>query len=201
MKVPFIKDINGVTSTGPCPAEIIDELKSNGLKLMYEIYGSSETGDVGFRNDHKNGYTLLRHWEKTDQNSQLKRKNATGEHMEYSLQDIIDWHDETTFTPKRRTDNAIQIAGVNVYPSRVMKILATHPDIVDCAVRIMQPNEGTRLKAFIVPATGRKKTSQLESSIRKWAKERLSPNEMPTSWTFGHKVPVNELGKQADWRA
>ncbi|NCC26534.1 MAG: hypothetical protein EOM25_15240, partial [Deltaproteobacteria bacterium] len=40
----FPAGVIGTTSTGPCPADIIRSLKRQGLGMMVEIYGSSESG-------------------------------------------------------------------------------------------------------------------------------------------------------------
>ncbi|MBI9080501.1 MAG: AMP-binding protein [Pseudodesulfovibrio sp.] len=199
MKIQFSRDLYGVTSTGPCPAETIHALKQNGLKRIYEIYGSSETGGVGYRKDPTSGYTLLPFWARTDDESCLQRTNSNHGNQEYALQDILNWNDATTFTPMRRTDNAVQVAGINVYPSHVRKILLEHPSIADCAIRLMRPKEGTRLKALIILNDKDSDLTHLEFSIRKWAKSRLSPYELPAAWTFKDEISTNTLGKAQDW--
>lgn len=60
----FPEKIFAVTSTGPCPAETINGLQQKGLARMTEVYGSSETGGVGFRHDPAGFYTLLPYWKK-----------------------------------------------------------------------------------------------------------------------------------------
>lgn len=199
MNIEFGDGLQGVTSTGPCPAQTIEALKANGLDRMYEIYGSSETGGVGYRSTPDSGYTLLPHWSRSDDDSRLTRRDAGEGDCPYLLQDVLHWHDATTFTPTRRTDNAVQVAGINVYPSRVREILLEHPSIADCAVRLMRTDEGSRLKTLIVPARNDHDVSHLRSSIQQWARDRLNPYELPMKWDFKRKIPTNALGKIQDW--
>ncbi|WP_207261024.1 AMP-binding protein [Desulfovibrio sp. Huiquan2017] len=199
MGVHFHADVHGVTSTGPCPAKTIEMVKANGLPLMYEIYGSSETGGVGYRTDHLGCYTLLDHWTRTDDDAVLARKTEGGGATECLLQDLLDWYGPATFTPRRRKDCAVQVAGVNVYPARVREVLLDHPLVEKCAVRLMRSDEGTRLKAFIVPYGSGQDIGVLKLELQKWSKAHLSRYERPASWTFGKHIPVNGLGKERDW--
>jgi len=197
LEVKFGSGISGVTSTGPCPATTIEVLCDNGLERMYEIYGSSETGGVGYRTSPTSGYTMLPYWSQTDALSSLQRENPTLGRQEYTLQDVFQWQNDT-FTPARRTDDGVQVAGINVYPSHVRDILLECPDIKDCAVRLMREEEGDRLKTLIIP-NGMHNEKELESTIRGWAKTRLSPYELPSAWTIAKKIPTNAMGKPKDW--
>lgn len=197
MDLSFGPGVHGVTSTGPCPAETIIKLRGNGLLRMSEIYGSSETGGVGFRHDPSHGYSLLSHWRRTPNNGILERKFPSKGWCEYSLQDSLSWNDES-FVPMRRKDNAVQVAGVNVSPKNVREILLEHPKVTDCAVRLMRPEEGDRLKVILV-ATEQGLTKSDEAEIRIWAKTKLTPTEMPGKWTFTRALPKNDMGKLKDW--
>ncbi|GKT31277.1 AMP-binding protein, partial [Aduncisulcus paluster] len=117
----FPENVYGVTSTGPCPAETINSLRGQGLARMTEVYGSSETGGVGFRHDPADMYTLLGHWEQTG-NSTIERTSAGGNKQQHTLQDNLEWQG-TKFKPLKGQ---------------------TKPS------KLMRPEEGERLKAFIV---------------------------------------------------
>ena len=199
MGIQFSRELHGVTSTGPCPAKTIHALKQNGLERMYEIYGSSETGGVGYRENPTSGYTLLPFWARTNDKSCLQRTHSNQGNQKCTLQDLLKWNGTTTFTPIRRTDNAVQVAGINVYPILVRETLLKHPSINDCAVRLMRPEEGTRLKVLIVLNDKDCDFKDIESSIRKWAKSRLSSYELPAAWSFKEEIMTNALGKHQDW--
>lgn len=197
MKATFGPDVHGVTSTAPCPAETIHGLRANGLARMYEIYGSSETGGVGYRTTPDGEYTLLPYWRRTDNPSLLVRALPGQGEREYQLQDILHWSHER-FTPRSRADNAVQVAGMNVYPARVKEVLLGCPGVKDCIVRLMRPEEGDRLKAYILIENDQN-SDQLELALRVKIKGHLSPVERPAKWTFGNKLPVNIMGKATDW--
>lgn len=199
MEVRFNSDVNGVTSTGPCPADVINNLRSNGLGEMYEVYGSSETGGIGYRTSPGGHYSLLSHWKRSIDPASLERTHPAIGAQTYGLQDNLQWETDTTFIPTKRMDDAVQVAGINVYPSRVRDVLAEHPDVRECAVRLMRQEEGTRLKAIVVPMQTGNTMNETEAALRKWAKERLTVYEMPGSWTFARKLPLNEMGKLKDW--
>jgi long-chain acyl-CoA synthetase len=50
-----------------------------------------------------------------------------------------------------RAEGAVQVGGVNVFPDVVGRVLTAHSGVAQAAVRLMRPEEGTRLKAFVVP--------------------------------------------------
>ena len=200
---PIPEGIRGVTSTGPCSPETILTLLTNGLDQMTEVYGSSETGGLGTRSHPNDAYTLLPFWqphpEQEESPTQLTRVLPDGTRTSpYDMPDLVHWDTPRAFRPVRRKDKAVQVAGVNVYPEKIAAIIQTHPDIHACTVRLMRPDEGTRMKAFIVPETttwddaGRK-------AFRIWLAENLSPAEIPKALTFGETLPVNAMGKMADW--
>lgn len=189
---------HGVTSTGPCAARIIQALQSNGLTRMTEMYGSSETGGIGYRDTPGSSYKLLPYWQRTQKDFSLTRTFTNGETKEFPLQDTLQWETKSLFIPVGRADKAVQVAGVNVYPKRVKEIIEHHPKVKECVVRLMRPDEGYRLKALVVPSP-KTNVAQLERELRLIAKENLSQYERPSSWTFSEALPTNSMGKLADW--
>jgi acyl-coenzyme A synthetase/AMP-(fatty) acid ligase len=71
-----------------------------------------------------------------------------------TLMDAVAREGDRRFTLAGRRDGAVQIGGHNVHPARIAERLRTHPLVADAVVRPMRPDEGTRLKAFIVLAEG-----------------------------------------------
>ncbi len=201
LRHPFSQNIRGVTSTGPCPAEVIKRLCSLGLESMTEVYGSSETGGVGYRLNPDNYYTLLPHWRKKEAHELERLKNNHSGYISYSLQDSLEWQDDKHFKPLRRKDNAVQVAGVNVYPSRIESFFSGLKQVSQCSIRLMTPDEGDRLKIFIVPSAEAKETSsaELEKILREAAGAYLTPPERPGSYTFGDILPRTVMGKLTNW--
>lgn len=195
----FPPGVTGVTSTGPCPPEIIQSLKSRGLESMLEIYGSSENGAIGYRTGLSDPLTLLPTWKRVGENRLARVVGQGGSAEPFPIPDMLDWVDHTHFFVKKRLDHAVQVAGVNVYPSRVRDVLLAHEALADCAVRLMRPEEGHRLKAFVVLHSDREADSGIREALRVHLARSLSHLEQPASIVFGPELPKNELGKAADW--
>lgn len=223
------QDVTGVTATGPCPPWVIAALldAEAGRPLlagMQEIYGSSETNGLGIRYDGGAWYELYATWNPVvmeDGTRLLRRASgavatipvaaegacsagnaSSGGPTLVPLPDVVEWHPENPrkFRPERRVDTAVQVAGVNVYPEEVAAVLRTHPLVRDCAVRLMRPEEGSRLKAFIVPACPLEEAApHFGREFRAWLAERLDAPRRPKHIRLGAELPANAMGKAADW--
>ncbi len=193
----FGADIVGVTSTAPCPDALAAALAAAGLRLL-QVYGSSETAGVGWRDRADEPFTLLPYWSRTDDPATLARALPDGMPRRYPLQDRLDWSDGTHFLPAGRIDDAVQVGGMNVFPAYVADVLARHPQVREAAVRLMRPDEGGRLKAFVVPQPDAD-ADALRADLPAWIAERLTAPERPAAWTFGPRLPRQASGKPADW--
>jgi acyl-coenzyme A synthetase/AMP-(fatty) acid ligase len=70
----------------------------------------------------------------------------------------------------------------------------------------MRPDEGARLKAFVVPAladadagAGAAALEALRAELLDWCAGRLSTPERPAAISFGERLPRQGSGKPADW--
>jgi 4-coumarate--CoA ligase (photoactive yellow protein activation family) len=194
---PFAADVVGVTSTAPCPDALADALAAVGLRLL-QVYGSSETAGVGWRDRAHTPFALLPHWTRADDPDVLLRMLPDGSTRSYLLQDRLDWTDSRHFLPAGRMDAAVQVGGTNVFPAYVADVLAQHPHVREAAVRLMRPDEGRRLKAYVVARPGAD-IDALCAELPDWAAQRLAPPERPAAWTFGPRLPRQASGKPADW--
>jgi len=195
----FAPDIAGVSSTAPCPDALAGDLAAAGLRLL-QVYGSSETGGVGWREGGAAPFTLFPHWQGADGVPELTRRLPDGAAARYPLQDRLEWVDARRFRPAGRIDDAVQVGGTNVFPGYVADVLCMHPAVAQASVRLMRPDEGRRLKAFIVPRAGHGgDRAALAAALATWAGERLATPERPAAWTFGERLPRQASGKPADW--
>ena len=195
----FPADVMGASSTAPCPDAVAERAEAAGLRLV-QVYGASETGGLGWRASHRDPYRLLPHIERASENDDsLLRRGPDGEVQPLRAQDGLAWCGLDTFTLGARRDSAVQVGGINVFPARVRQVLLTHPLVEDAAVRLMRPDEGLRLKAFIVPRAGAEADSGLTQALRTWIDEHLAAPERPKAITLGSSIPRGALGKPADW--
>jgi len=199
LRPAFGPDIAGVSSTAPCPDELAGLLADAGLRLV-QIYGSSETGGVGWRDAGGTPFTLLPHWRRAGDGPELARRMPDGHTARYPLQDKLDWSDDSRFRPAGRVDQAVQVGGTNVFPGYVAEVLRMHPAVAEAAVRLMRPDEGRRLKAFVVPRAGYAgRAGELREDLSRWVGERLATAERPAAWNIGERLPRQASGKPADW--
>jgi long-chain acyl-CoA synthetase len=187
-------DAVGVTSSAPCPAETAIGLRQAGLARLLQVYGASETAGIGWRDDPAQPYKLLSGWRRDGDG--LRRGEQPVE-----APDLLSWEQDDRFRVVGRRDGAVQVGGVNVIPGQVSVALMRHPAVADIAVRPMRLEEGSRLKAFVVPAAGAPASDELRAELHHFATATLTSAERPGAYSFGPALPRTELGKLTDWSA
>lgn len=187
----------GVSSTAPMPAELHQGLHEDGIDRLIEIYGSTETGGVGFRERPGEPFTLFPYYRRSSEGAHLERQLPDGEGWEeVELMDQLQWEDDRRFFPVGRKDRVVQVGGENVHLSRVEAIIREHPGVAEALVRLDSLGPDGRLKAFVVPLRG----AHIDTAIlEQHCRERLRPVERPRSFSFGEALPRNPLGKVVDW--
>jgi long-chain acyl-CoA synthetase len=192
------KDIHGVVSTAPCPRQFIQALIEAGLQGMTEIYGSTETSGIGTRTWPAEKYRLMPHWrpETTSELHECGLIHDSG--MSVKLMDRVNFSEDGCFLLAGRLDGSVQVGGTNVYPARIAALLASLPGVADAAVRLMRPEEGTRLKAFVVPDSEFPQDN-LRKELEVWIKTHLTTMERPKSITLGPDMPTALPGCGVDW--
>lgn len=192
-------DITGVSSGAPCDDALANALVDAGLARLVQVYGSSETAGIGWREQAAAPYQLLPYWRRDPgAEANLLRSMPDGTVRACRMPDRLAWRIDGRFLPAGRIDDAVQVGGVNVFPGHVQRVLEAHPAVREAAVRLMRPDEGSRLKAFIV-SDGVDSEQSLTGLLRGWMHERLNPAERPASLTFGVALPRQRNGKLADW--
>jgi 4-coumarate--CoA ligase (photoactive yellow protein activation family) len=194
----FAPHVVGVTSGAPCPSELAAELTRRGLERLVQVYGSSETAGIGWRDTPDSPYRLLPFWSRDARDDGLLWRTTHAAPRPHHLADRLSWNPEGSFMVGERIDAAVQVAGINVHPAWVRRVLMDHPAVADAAVRLMSPQEGNRLKAYIVPGPGSDAVG-LPAELMRWAETRLSFPERPKAFTIGPGLPVNDRGKPTDW--
>ncbi|MGI4755607.1 MAG: AMP-binding protein [Janthinobacterium lividum] len=189
-------NVEGVTSTAPCPRSTIDSLVGKGLARMVEVYGSTETAGIGTRVWPAAAYTLMPHW--TRQPDGIYPLSLVSDDRTVIPMDDLDFLTDRCFLPRGRKDGAVQVGGTNVFPSHVEEKLLALPGVQAISVRLMRPEEGTRLKCFVVPAPGYT-ADDLQASIEATVSTWTSTAEHPKHFTFGSELPRSPMGKPCDW--
>lgn len=185
------------SSTAPLSASTQLALLAAGASRVTEIYGSSETAGIGWREVAGAGFRLLPRWTLDTTGTEPMLTDRTTQ-ASVALPDRARATEDGTLLLEGRKDHAVQVGGMNVHPARVAQVLRTHPDVLAVAVRPDTSLPEPRLKAFVVPRDGAD-TVRLETTLRRFCTERLSAPERPVRFTFGTALPEGALGKARDW--
>ncbi len=188
----------GISSTAALDPPCRSGLLKAGLHALAEVYGATETGGIGMRWAPAEDYRLLPYWQ-CDADGNLQRTLPDATTMTVTPLDHLHWTQERVFHPRGRTDDVIQIGGVNVSPEHVARRLEGHPAVAACAVRSHGEGSRRRLKAFIVPAQAEADPETLREELEAWAWEHLPAVERPTDLRIGAEPPRNAMGKLQDW--
>jgi 4-coumarate--CoA ligase (photoactive yellow protein activation family) len=108
----------GVTSGAPCAPELAEALAAAGIRRLVQIYGSTETGGLGWREGPVDPYELkpVLSGDSTP-DGKLRRTLRDGSTQVYPLQDALEWQTNRKFFILGRRDEAVQVGGVNVFPA------------------------------------------------------------------------------------
>jgi 4-coumarate--CoA ligase (photoactive yellow protein activation family) len=192
-------DVVGVTSTAPCPDAVSEAVEATGARLFH-LYGSSETAGIGWRAAWQDPYRLFAYFAfEPETPACLWRELPDGTRSQVRCQDRLERGGGNLFRVGPRNDAAVQVAGNNVFPSRVAEVLRRHPLVADAAVRLMRPDEGSRLKAFVVPAAGVRDRDAFLADVERWIERELAVPERPRALRLGARLPTAESGKASDW--
>ncbi len=194
--------ITGVSSTSPLPEDLAQRLRADGHLRLVEIYGSSETGGIGWRDTTGSPFTLLDIWSSTTgltPDGALQIADADGRTA--LTPDVVETLSPRTFRVLKRRDSAVQIGGINVFPARVAAVLEAHPAIAHAHVRLAQPiaRSHAHLKALLVPSDPAADIASLRTTLQAWINRSLTPPERPHSLRFVPALPLGPLGKPVDW--
>lgn len=190
----FPPKVTVVSSTAPLHGEVSATLRTLGAARVLEIYGSTETGAVAWRDHPHDPFRLLSQWTRS---SDTHLTHDFG--MTLALMDVVTWESSKFLRVKRRLDDMVQIGGINVSPQHVQTCLAELPGVAECAVRSYSVEGDVRLKAFVVPREGVQASQEWLQSLRKDLMSQLRPAEIPSMWRYGLILPRSPMGKPADW--
>ena len=120
--------------------ELAVEMRTSGFGVLREMYGSTETGLIAWRDNPGEAFVLFDHWRRAGDN--LLRLCPDGEEREVDAMDLLAWSGERSFTLSGRRDGAVQIGAVNVFPDAVAETLRNHPHIGDCRIAVGRRSDG-----------------------------------------------------------
>jgi long-chain acyl-CoA synthetase len=91
-----------------------------------------------------------------------------------------------------RKKDTIVVSGFNVYPNEIEEVLATMPQVLECAaVGVNDGHAGEAVKVFIV----RKDLDLTESQVLEYCKTQLTNYKRPKFIEFRNELPKSTVGK------
>jgi 4-coumarate--CoA ligase len=187
----------GVSSAAPMPAELAAQLQDLGLTRLTEVYGSSETAGIGWRDDPAAPFTLLETLSLKEEHDEVWLHGRDGTRV--AVPDRIAMADANRFHILGRLDGAVQVGGINVFPNQVAAALEQHPQVARAQVRLVGLSGGSRLKALIVPKDSSSDPECLRQALEVWSISHLPVAQRPRSFTIVADMPSGAMGKNADW--
>ncbi len=167
----------------PMTPDLSAEIRQAGFGAQREIYGSTENGLIGWRDAPSDPFALFDQWRRNGDN--LRRTTPTGAGIDVTPMDMFAWDGDRRFRLGGRRDGAVQIGAVNVFPERIARKIAEHPDIGSCAVSVSRHAAGAdRLVATIVLKSGGPPLETVARSIEVWCRTKLRPHERPRVYNF-----------------
>lgn len=95
-----------------------------------------------------------------------------------------------------RKKDMILVSGFNVYPNEVENILASHPNVIECAVvGIKDEHSGEAVKAFVVLKDNGVELEQQKSEILLYCRKQLTAYKLPKVIEFMSQLPKSTVGK------
>jgi 4-coumarate--CoA ligase len=179
-------NVIGVAFGETLAPELGAEMRKSGFGAIRELYGSTETGLVAWRDTLSEPFTLFEHWRRDGDG--IVRVNPVGE-TAFSSMDQLDWSDTRSFRLGPRRDGAVQVGAVNVFPDQIAATIRAHPSVAACEVAVMRQADGVnRLVARLRLKRGEQLNERAARDIDAWCRTQLRPPERPRIYSFEEPV-------------
>lgn len=136
-------DVSVVVSTSPCEHELLKQSYESGYIDVSQIYGSTETGGLGYRNQDNERYTLPDY---------VRREGDMLKHIhghKLPVQDHLVFAADNTYKVEGRLDDVIQLNGHNVSISSLSDSIRALTFINDVKIEVMKSDGIASLHAKV----------------------------------------------------
>jgi len=178
-------------------AELAADMRKAGFGAVREIYGSTETGIVGWRDSPGELFVLFDHWRRDPVAGALVRRAPSGTERVVEAMDRLEWDGDRRFRLCGRRDGAVQIGGINVFPDAIAGVIRAHPLVEECRISVSRRAGGMRrLVARIALMDGAAPNESSARSIDSWCRSQLRPSERPRLYSF--EAEISDDGPEDD---
>ena len=172
----------GVFFGEPMSSELAAAMRKAGFSAQREIYGSTESGLIGWRDSTVEPFVLFDHWLRFE--GGIDRALPTGVVSRLTPPDALQWISERRFLLGGRTDGAVQVGAVNVFPARIAARIAEHPQVAECRIDVVKDDAGANRLIANVRLKTHAATEPVARAIDAWCRTRLAPHERPRVYHF-----------------
>tara|TARA_R110002072_G_scaffold301164_3_gene480370 strand:- start:172714 stop:174021 length:1308 start_codon:yes stop_codon:yes gene_type:complete len=191
----------GISSTAPLPAATASAIRQQYPNAtLIEVYGSSETAALAWRQQDNAAFTLLPFWTLMQEQDHWKVRDKD-DGQEQQLNDQLQRHDINHISVLRRTDPVVQIHGNNVNLAQLAAMLQTHADVTEARVRSDTCDDRTELHYYLVLQHNPDNVQAWCRAFSNWLTASLGNIPPPRSVVIAPALPVNALNKQVAWNA
>jgi long-chain acyl-CoA synthetase len=164
--------VRGVSSTSPLPESLFGQITDRGVCLT-ELYGSTETGGIAYRQHANVPFTLFPYWEFGDSypDTEIIDKDSQ---QPCALMDRVRRDGENTFYLMGRKDNKVNIAGVLTDLGYIQETIGSIPEVHQCTVSAKAIHREVVIQAHLTVVP---EADQL--SLEKEIRSLLRPHEVP----------------------
>ncbi len=198
---PQIATLTAVFSSGgPLPAAAAEKLFTRGGQSVIEVYGSSETGGIAWRQQHKSPL-----WQPLP-GVELSQKHGSTRVLSPWLNETITLDDDLSFPESGyfilngRKDNIVKIEEKRLSLTEMEQILAEHPEIESARVFLLSGQRERLAAALVLTPQGFDRLKQIGRSA--WIKqqkprllEHFESVMTPKKWLFLNRYPETSQGK------
>ena len=195
--------VQGISSTAPLPHAVHTALcapgadGTAGLARLLQIYGSTETAGLAWRDSPTQPYALAPGRSRSA-SDQIQLMLPSGQLALMNIQDELQWTGVSQFDLLRRLDHSVQVGGHNVSLAWVTQLVQAHPAVREVSVRLDTQVTPGRLKAFVVLEAPADMTMREE--LAQWVADNLPWYASFHTITYGPTLPRNQTGKPSDWQ-
>ncbi len=167
----------------PMTLDLAITMRKSGFGVLRELYGSTETGLIGWRDTPGEAFVLFDHWRR--EGDDLWRISPDGVLRRVDAMDVLNWAGTREFSLSGRRDGAVQIGAVNVFPDAVAASMRSHRYIKDCHIAVGRRGDGAaRLIANILLADKVLPNERTARDIDVWCRINLRQQERPQIYNF-----------------
>jgi benzoate-CoA ligase family protein len=106
--------------------------------------------------------------------------------------DLVERDADGYFLYRGRADDLLKVGGIYVAPAEIERCLATHPDVVECAVVAVDREGLTNSCAWVVIRAGGTVTPE---GLRAFVRQLLAPHKVPREVRLADRLPRTGSGK------